>query len=234
MHNNTLKLPSSKKQACIVVGCPELIAPTMRRAHLSLHVRGVFPGTIPPSWLEERGMFVCGSCCQIVSESHASSHQSKCSGNCAPQNTIGHVTNTTSVQHDATVLPSLEDIFCLKVQTLRHIPSYALPAFALALSAALRCVLHENTLEAWIKLLLLPKCCLPSAKRRGRHHKPINITMLCDLWSRGQFGVLWRLAQGHSKLASTTKNNDRSHFTHDLSTQYLLQGMAYIQKHARF
>ena len=87
----------------------------------------------------------------------ASSHQSRCSGNCVPQSTIGHVTNTTSVQHDATVVPSLEDIYCLKVQTLRHIPSYALPAFACALSAALRCVLHENTLEAWIKLLLLPK-----------------------------------------------------------------------------
>ena len=96
----------------------------MWRAHLSLHTRGVFPGAIPPSWLEERGMFFCGSCCQIVSESHASSHQSWCSGNCAPQNIIGHVTSTTSVQHDATALPSLEDIFCLKVQTLRHIPSY--------------------------------------------------------------------------------------------------------------
>ena len=114
---------------------------------------------------------------------------------------------------DATALPSLDDIICLKEQTLRHIPSYALPAFACALSAALLRVSHENTLEAWIKLLLLPKCCLPSAKRSGRHHKPIDITMLCDLWSRGQFGVLWRLTQCHS---------------------YLLQGKAYIQKHARF
>ena len=124
----------------------------MWRAHLSLHASG---GAIPPSWLEERGMFVCGSCCQIVSDSHASSHQSRCSGNCAPQNAIGHFLEATSVQHDATALPSLEDIFCFEVPTLRHIPSYALPAFACALSAALCCVIHENTLKAWIKLLLI-------------------------------------------------------------------------------
>eukprot|EP00731_Ephydatia_muelleri_P016878 Em0009g1302a len=34
--------------------------------------------------------------------------------------------------------------------------------------------------------------------------------MLCDLWSRGQFGVLWRLTQCRSNLAPSTKNFDRS------------------------
>ena len=64
--------------------------------------------------------------------------------------------------------------------------------------------------EAWIKFLLLPMCCLPLAKRRGRHHKPINITMLSDLWSRGQFGVLWHLTQCHSKLAPSTTTIERA------------------------
>ena len=42
------------------------------------------------------------------------------------------------------------------------------------------------------------------------HHKPIDIKMLCDLWSRGQFGVLWRLAICHSKIGSATESCNKS------------------------
>ena len=41
---------------------------------------------------------------------------------------------------------------------------------------------------------MLPKCCLPASKRSGRHHKPLDLTILCDLWTRGQYGVLWHMA----------------------------------------
>ena len=100
---------------------------------------------------------------------------------------------------NAKLLPSLDEVFQLKLPTLRYIPSNARPAFARVLSAALHSVVHENTVEAWTKLLLLPKCCLPSSKRKGRHSKLYDISALCDLWSRGQFGVLWRLAVSRSK-----------------------------------
>ncbi|KAL5477904.1 hypothetical protein EMCRGX_G024759 [Ephydatia muelleri] len=120
------------------------------------------------------------------------------------------VTVDRSAEEAATLLPSLEDVFQISTPTLHHVPANALPAFASVLSQALRSVIHDNTMEAWIKLLLLPKCCLPSAKRKGRHHKPIDIKMLCDLWSRGQFGVLWRLAICHSKVGSATKSCNKS------------------------
>eukprot|EP00731_Ephydatia_muelleri_P016404 Em0009g828a len=120
------------------------------------------------------------------------------------------VTVDRSAEEAATLLPSLEDVFQLSTPTLHHIPANALPAFASVLSQALRSVIHDNTMEAWIKLLLLPKCCLPSTKRKGRHHKPIDIKMLCDLWSRGQFVVLWRLAICHSKVGSATKSCNKS------------------------
>ena len=61
---------------------------------------------------KEGGFFLAAGV--IASESHISSHQSRFFGNCAPQNTIGHVTEATSVQHDARVLPSLEGILCIK------------------------------------------------------------------------------------------------------------------------
>ena len=51
-----------------------------QRAHMSQHVRGIFPGIIFSSWLQENGLFICGQCHQLVSESHTSSHRSKCTG----------------------------------------------------------------------------------------------------------------------------------------------------------
>ncbi|KAL5471147.1 hypothetical protein EMCRGX_G029230 [Ephydatia muelleri] len=66
------------------------------------------------------------------------------------------------------------------------------------LSSALRAVVHENTEEAWRKLVMLPKCCLPASKRSGRHHKPLDLTILCDLWTRGQYDVLWHMATKRS------------------------------------
>ena len=47
---------------------------------------------------------------------------------------------------------------------------------------------------SWLKLFLLPKCVLVSSKRRGRHHTPMSIGHLCNLWSQGQFDTLWEHA----------------------------------------
>ena len=35
------------KQHCVVEGCPELIAPSMWKSHMTLHAQGVFPREIP-------------------------------------------------------------------------------------------------------------------------------------------------------------------------------------------
>ena len=140
-------------------------------------------------------------------ESHATSHCSKCSS-VVPTFPSMIVTVDRSAEEAATLLPSLEDVFQLSTPTLHNIPANALPAFASALSQALRTVIRDNTMEAWIKLYyycLSVVCHQPSA-----HHKPIDIKMLCDLWSGGQFGVLWRLAICHSKVGSATKSCNKS------------------------
>ena len=169
----------------------------MWRAHLSLHARGVFPETIPSFWLKQQGLFVCHLCCQLVSESHAISHRTKCSS-VVPTLPLMMDTVGRSAEQVATLHQSLEDVFQLTTSTLHHIPTNALPAFASALSQALCTV------------LLLPKCCLPSTNRKGRHHKPMDIKMLCDLWSGSQFGVLWCLALCHSKVGSATRSCNKS------------------------
>ena len=69
-------------------------------------------------------------------------------------------------------LPSFEDACHLRCPALRFVPKKARYAFAKALSTTLRSILTENSEEAWLKLLMLPKCMLPTLKRKGRRLKP--------------------------------------------------------------
>eukprot|EP00731_Ephydatia_muelleri_P018626 Em0011g666a len=68
--------------------------------------------------------------------------------------------------------------------TIRHIPLKDRLAFALVLSSALRSAVHDNSEDAGLKLLMLPKCVLLAPKRAGRHHKPVPISRLCAQWSK--------------------------------------------------
>ena len=54
--------------------------------------------------------------------------------------------------------------------------------------------MHDNSEDAWLKLLMLPKCVLLAPKRAGRHHKPVSISRLCAQWSKGEFSALWNRA----------------------------------------
>ena len=104
-------------------------------------------------------------------------------------------------------LPSLSDICNLRCPTLRFVPNNAKAAFARVLSATLRTVVSEYTVEAWTKLLMLPKCVLPSAKRRGRHNRPVPIDALCRMWSEGRLSDLWHRALQRSP---TTSHSNRA------------------------
>eukprot|EP00731_Ephydatia_muelleri_P021996 Em0014g587a len=95
-------------------------------------------------------------------------------------------------------LPTFEDVCLLDQPTLRFIPSKSRPAFARALSSILRSVILENTEEAWLKLFMLPRCVLPSLRRKGRHDKPLPVDSLCNMWSDDKLGALWSLAKSRS------------------------------------
>ena len=62
----------------------------------------------------------------------------------------------------------------------------------------LRSAAIENTEDAWVKLFMLPKCVLLTPKRGGRHHKPVSIDKLCELWSQGHIDTLWQRATSHT------------------------------------
>ena len=94
-------------------------------------------------------------------------------------------------------LPTFESVCKLPGHTVRHIPLKDRLAFALVLSSALRSAVHDNSEDAWLKLLMLPKCVLLALKRAGRHHKPVPISCLCAQWSKGEFSALWNRASNH-------------------------------------
>ena len=96
-------------------------------------------------------------------------------------------------------LPTFEEVCLLNQPTLRFIPSRSRPAFARALSSALRCVIQENSEDAWLKLFMLPKYVLPShGRRQGRHDTPLPVDALCNMWIDNDLGSLWNLAKGRA------------------------------------
>ena len=143
--------------------------------------------------------YLLSLCHQLVSNTRSRSHPKRCRGRvnipvthpeATPQGSPPGVSNQS--------LPSFEEVCELHCPTLRLIPSRARPAFARVLSASLRSVQSDNSKEAWLKLFMLPKCVLPSSKRRGRNLKPTSIETLCRLWSDKEFGLLWNLAKGNT------------------------------------
>ncbi|KAL5479607.1 hypothetical protein EMCRGX_G023154 [Ephydatia muelleri] len=174
---------------------------------------------IPSTWLDEQDRYICHICLQLVSNRRQSSHSKKCNaGGVAssvpdfagplPPNPVEELLN----QHELG-LPSFEDVCLLNQPTLHFVLSKSRPAFARALSSALRCVILENTEEAWLKLFMLPKCVLPSLRRKGRHDKPLPVDILCNMWSDNK-GDLWDLARNrmtnHKRGACSTSINQRT------------------------
>ena len=173
-------LASNRKPwPCVVKGCCELIAPSMWRTHVNSHAMGVLPGSVPDTWLQDFNLYICQHCHSLVANSQLLSHENQC----IPLVSGLHINTTISpTQCSSTdTLPSLLEVCELQCPTIRFIPNKAKPIFAYVLSSCLRAIASENIIESWTKMLMLPKCVLPSTKHRGCHNKPVRIEALCDL-----------------------------------------------------
>ena len=184
-----------------------MIAHSKLKAHVALHAQGVFPGDVPITWLEENDLYVCRFCVQLVSNSRLSSHSKKCVGGAAvargSEDILMPIDNppveAPPFHQPEPSLLTFEEVCFLNQPTLRFIPSRSRPAFAQALSSALRCVIQENSEYPWLKLFMLPKCVLPShGRRQGRHDKPLPVDSLCNMWIDNDLGSLWNLAKGRA------------------------------------
>ena len=87
----------NSRKPCLVEGCLEMIAPSMWKAHMTLHTQNILPGDIPLEWLQKLHSFICLKCHQIVANSHFGSHSEKCSGsNRGPRSSGVSVASTTT------------------------------------------------------------------------------------------------------------------------------------------
>ena len=138
---------------------------------MTLHAQCVLPGIVPITWLEENDLHICRSCVQLVSNSRLLAHSKKCVGGAdaarGSEDTPMLVDNppvdnppveAQPLHQPEPSLPTFEEVCLLNQPTLRFIPSRSRPAFARALSSALKGVIHENSEDAWLKLFMLPKC----------------------------------------------------------------------------
>ena len=200
----------STRKRCLVPGCTALLAPTMWHSHMSLHARGLFPGDVPSSWLTDQNLSICTSCHQLVSNTRTVSHRSRCRSRAITPDVVLPPTNLSDTSTTSHSLPSLEEVFQLRCPTLRFVPARSRPAFARILASTLISAVNDNSEDAWLKLMMLPKCVLPSTKSKGRHLKQTPINYLCDLWSKNEFGTLWNLAKGRAiPVAHESHGNDK-------------------------
>ena len=132
----------------------------------------------------------------VVANSRHTSHLHKCTHATAAPSSLS-LLSVQVADPSLSPLPTFESVCKLPGRTVRHIPLKDRLAFALVLSSALRSAVHDNSEDAWLKLLMLPKCVLLAPKRAGRHHKSVPISRLCAQWSKGEFSALWNRASNH-------------------------------------
>ena len=130
---------------------------------MNSHARGVLPGDVPTTWLQKFNLSICQHCRSLVANSHLLAHVNQCISSVPSLHVDATSSPTTSSVTDQ--LPSLLEVCEFRCPTLRFIPAKAKSSFARVLSNCLRVVASENTIESWTKLLMLPKCVLPSTKR---------------------------------------------------------------------
>ncbi|CAE7842871.1 unnamed protein product, partial [Symbiodinium microadriaticum] len=143
------------------------------RAHIDAHLAGTLEGDVPAGWMQARGRIRCPVCGLSVSERHGV-HPT-----CRPEARAAAVEND-NMDVDGLALPSFEAIQAGRTRTLRHVPLAARHAWNQVLTRALAAVVHHNSVETWLELLMLPQCvlCAPGAPQSGgRFHTGQTATL---------------------------------------------------------
>ena len=96
--------------------------------------------------------------------------------------------------HIQEALPPLDEIMKAPVRSLKHIPKKARALWAQALTRAVARVNDTQSVEAWVELLMLPKCVLLSPPRGGKKHKSNTAAFTLDhlaCWLASERATLW-------------------------------------------
>src|SRR6185312_16402187 len=149
---------------------------------------------IPSDALLDRGYEACGQCHKFYkSGGGIASHKRACDRHL--------VSVSDPVLREALVdideyLPDLLDVFAADVPTVSSVPTGCQQAWGTVLERELNRVSRENTVEAWTRLLMLPKCVLVASRRAGKRNRGdhLSVSYLCEAWTRGELKWLWTRA----------------------------------------
>ena len=173
------------------------------------HAFGIKHGPVPQQWLKENSLFICVSCCKLVSFSHANSHAKKCVAVQAHSLASATTHTTTSaVASTPPALPTLTEVLSCQCSTLKYIPRRARQLFGMVLVEAMKSIILNNNIEAWTRFLMIPKCVLPSLTRGGKKQHPIPIEQLCQDWLDGKEALLWSSTISKGKAALGHADSD--------------------------
>jgi len=115
-------------------------------------------------------------------------------------------------------------VFSSSRATLHFVPSSHRQAWGKVLASELYRVAHDNNLEAWTRLFMLPKCVLPVPKRGGARNRGDRQTVsdLCQAWKNGDIKWLWTRS-GHTVTIARASELDKKR-VHSAAISHTRQG----------
>ena len=183
--------------------------------HTNSHVDGVFSGSVPAGALSSfaaLGYSPCPQCSRFFKS--VSIHLPSCRS--VPSSSSAPPAASVSAPNDPNFLVSLQDVFTGFRPTLTFVPVAHRQSWGRVVTAAIEQVLNANSanasVEAWTRLLMLPKCVLTTPKRAGKRNRGDNlsVTDLCKAWEAGQVEWLWtRSFRSHRQSAKQSVDSQR-------------------------
>ena len=209
--------PQDSLKTCPVKGCVwKTLAHGGRWQAYYNHVATRHANEVPESWWTNEGRFLCQKCGRHYEEGKRATHDNACKGtstdsvanpaNNLTQSSLDHGSRSTDVSQSVQPLPlpSLSDICMTPINTSRDVPFRCRYQWAKTLTDVLSSVASENSVAAWTRLGMLPKCVLPAPNRGGRKGRlsyASHVTKSLERWGKVEFTALW---------IEATKNNTKS------------------------
>ena len=203
------------------------------RAHVDMHLGGELRGRPPDSWFTDCALTCCKVCGRTLSNKVQGGVHPSC-WRSMPAGSPG-LTITTHDSPDEP-LPSVQDVFTTPIFTKDFIPAALIPIARTEYTKLVAAVLalnradawdplplgeggkgipdspaHQAAREAWISLLMFPKCTLRQFKRGQRPGQALHFTKALLLrWRMGERAGLWREAVGGQRRGPVDAGGRRS------------------------
>src|SRR6185437_11658681 len=153
--------------------------------HVHKHIDGMLPGKPSLSAFVDIGYTACCYCHHLYRR--VAQHEPSCAKK------LSQPPPDPALDVEDSSLPTLDEIFSSFRPTLSFVPAAHRQAWARVLLLELDRVALDNSLEAWTRLFMLPKCVLVVPKRGGKRNRGdrYSISDLCAFWDQGQLNWLW-------------------------------------------